>query len=392
MKRVLLAWEAGAGRGHVVTLARVARALRGVAACDAALGWMDHAQEIAPYCDCVFPGVRLGINREARTARNAPPAATWAEYLLDCRFNETARIRTNVAWWIEVIRLRQIALVVADYAPNALMAARICGVPGVAVGTGYGIPPGELARFPVFLPEYATREADEAALVAAVNAAIVPLGGKPLASLPQVYARDGEMVRTLPLLDPYAAQRPADCYLPPVADYAGIADGRGNELFCYFSTREFENPALVEALATLGLPLACFLPNADAAVRERLRAAGAQISDHPLPVEEIAQRARLVFNSGQHGIACLALAAGLPQVCLPQHLEQLYHARRLEQAGAARVIWPRTAPADQIRQIVRDSWEDRAMANTAQHMARDLAAVFAEDDLALMRAQLSRWL
>ncbi|MFC3101837.1 hypothetical protein [Altererythrobacter lauratis] len=392
MKRVLLAWEAGAGRGHVVTLGRVAMALRGVAVCDAALGWMDYAAEIVPLCDAVYPGARLGLNLQGRQERNAPPSASWAEYLLDCRFGETDRVRANVAWWVETIRTRRIALVVADYAPNALMAARICGVPAVAVGTGYGIPPADLESFPVFLPEYPDREADEAALVAAINAAIVPLGARPLAHLPQIYARDGELVRTLPLLDPYASWRYESSYLPPVADYAGIGPGTGQEVFCYFSTREFENPALVEALESCGLPMVCFLPNAPDDVRTRLLAAGAEISAYPLPVAQIAARARLVLNSGQHGIASLALAAGLPQVCLPQHLEQLFHARRLAHAGTARVIWPRNADAATISAAIRESWEDTGMAVRTRTLAQGLAPIFAADDLALMRERLTPWL
>ena len=392
MKRVLLAWEAGAGRGHVVTLARVARALQGIALCDAALGWMDHVAEIEPWVDLAYPGTRLGINLQGRLDRNAPPNATWAEYLLDCRFDEPERLHRNVAWWVDVIRTRRIALIVADYAPNALMAARICGIPALAIGTGYGIPPAELEQFPVFLPDYAQPEVNQPRMAESINAALAPLGFPPISALPQVYARSGDLLRTLPLLDPYADWRQAESYLPPVADYAGLAPGNGDALFCYFSTREFANPALIEALEQCRLPIVCFLPNAPEDIRQRLQATGAEISDRPLPVAEIGRRARLLMNSGQHGILSLALAAGLPQLCLPQHLEQLFHARRVAQAGAASVVWPRTAPLDAIVSAIREAWDDNAMAARAGDVARELAPAFARDDLALMRERLQAWL
>lgn len=388
MKRVLLAWEAGAGRGHVVTLARAARALQGIALCDAALGWMDHAAELQPWCDLVYPGSQLGLNLAGRLDRNAPPNATWSEYLLDCRFDEGERVRTNVAWWVETIRTRRIDLVVADYAPNALMAARICGIPALAIGTGYGIPPADLDSFPVFLPEYTEREADEAALVATINQALAPLGFQPIDFLPQVYARSGEIVRTLPLLDPYAAWRQPESYLPPVADYGGLAPGTGTELFCYFSTREFENPALVEALELSRLPIVAFLPNAPADVRQRLAAAGVTISDQPLPVAEIGRRARLVMNSGQHGILSLALTAGLPQVCLPQHLEQLFHARQLVKAGAGALVWPRHAPVEDILGAIMAAWNDAGLAQRAHTLAQELSATLVEDDIGLLQQRL----
>jgi hypothetical protein len=367
-----------------------------MAECDAALGWVDHAAELEPFCARVFPGVALPLDREARIARQAPPNATWADYLHDCRFHDGAMLAANVAWWLDTFARRQISVVVGDYAPCALMAAQIAGIPALAVGTGYGIPPAHLAEFPVFLADHPVREADEAALVAGINAALGPLGLPEMTRLPQVYRRSADLLRTLPMLDPYAAHRTGHAYLPPVADYAGISEGTGTEMFCYFSTREFENPALVEALASCGLPLRCFLPAAPAGVRERLLAAGAAIEDRPVPVQDIARRSRMVFNSGQHGILCLSLAAGLPQLCLPQHLEQLYHARRAEQAGVARVIPPGQPDAATIRAAMLDLWHDTGPAAPAGLRARALAAEvapqFRADDAPLLREHIAPWL
>lgn len=391
MTRVMLAWEAGAGRGHVVTLARVARALQGMAECDAALGWMDHATEIAPWCDRVFPGVALPLDRAAHKARNAPPNATWADYLLDCGFANGDRLHRNVAWWLDTFARRDIGLLIADYAPCALMAAQIAGIPSLAIGTGYGIPPAELAEFPIFLPEYSVREVDEGEMAGTVNRALAPLGFAPIDSLPQIYRRSGDLLRTLPMLDPYADRRGGG-YLPPVADYARIGDGTGEELFCYFSTSEFENPALVEALANCGLPLRCFLPAAPPEVRARLEAVGAILEDRPVPVADIARRSRAVFNSGQHGILCLSLAAGLPQLCLPQHLEQLYHARRAEEAGVARVAWPRGIAAEAIGDALQALWNDSGMAAQARAVARDVAPLFVADDAEMLRQRIAPWL
>ncbi len=388
----MLAWEAGAGRGHVVTLARVARALDGLAVCDAALGWMDHAAEIEPFVDLAYHGARLPYDFDGHRARKAPANATWADYLLDCHFTDGDKLRRNVAWWIETLQVRGIGLVVADYAPRALMAARILGIPSLAIGTGYGIPPASLETFPVFLPEYAQREADEAQMVGAINRSLAPLGYPPIRYLPEIYARTGDLLRTLPMLDPYRDLRdPAD-YMPPVTDYAGAAQGTGSELFCYFSSYELENPALVEALETSGLPTFAYLPGASDEVRARLVRAGVAISDRPLPVAEITARARLMFTSGQHGILSLGMAAGLRQVFLPQHLEHLYMARRAEEAGVGRVIWPRTAPAQTLVETLHAVWHDAAMGQAVQAMAGELAGGFVTDDAALLRQRLAPYL
>ncbi len=387
----MLAWEGGAGRGHVVTLARVARALAGYVPCDAALGWMDHAGEIAPWCEAVFPGVKLPYNKQARKDRAAPPSASWAEWLFDCGFADGAKVAARVAWWLEILALRQTTLVIGDYAPCALMAARISGIPALAIGTGYAIPPAGLKSFPVFLPEYSVREVDEAALAATISAALAPLGLPPLAHLPDVYARSGEIVRTLELLDPYRGQR-SGSYLPPVADYSGMAGDQGDTAFCYFSTTELAHEGLVEALATCGLPLRGFLPGAPDGVRERLAASGMRIETAPVAISEIAASARMLCNSGQHGMVCLGLAAGIPQVCLPQHLEQLYVARQAEARGVARVVWPKGTPSEAIREAMVATWHDSAARSAARDLARMLAPDFVHDDGPVLRKAISGWL
>ncbi|MET0360442.1 MAG: hypothetical protein ABW048_01695, partial [Sphingobium sp.] len=69
--RILLAWESGAGRGHIVTLRTVAEALGPAFAYDAALCVIDHAGELAPLCEMVFPGARLFVNPAVRGAPGA---------------------------------------------------------------------------------------------------------------------------------------------------------------------------------------------------------------------------------------------------------------------------------------------------------------------------------
>ncbi|HWK41296.1 MAG TPA: hypothetical protein VNR60_05130 [Croceibacterium sp.] len=392
MTRVMLAWEAGAGRGHVVTLARVGRALHGMAECDAALGWMTHAAELEPWCTAVFPGVALPYQRAARTKRRAPPNATWADYLNDCGFADGQRLRANVVWWLQMLARRRISLLIGDYAPCALLAARIAGIPALAVGTGYGIPPQTLPEFPVFLPEYAEREAVEAELVAVANDALGPLGLPRLRALPDIYARSDDLLRTLPLLDAYAEWRDPDAYMPPVTDFGGRSDGTGEEAFCYFSTTELANEGLVEALCSARFPLRAFLPGVAPDIRARLTGSGVRVEDASVPVEEIVRNSRLVLNSGQHGILCLGLAAGIPQVCIPQHLEQLYHARRAETAGVARVIWPRSSPRDMLLDLFHAAWQDQVMSQRARRLALQLAPHFVADDREALRSRLFPWL
>ncbi|MBB5686650.1 glycosyltransferase [Sphingobium boeckii] len=386
--RILLAWESGAGRGHLVTLKTVAAALGPDFIYDAALCRMDHAAEIAPLCDLVFPAACLYYDQAGVRGPGGTRTATWGEYLGDSGFRDPAFLTRQVRWWQDVLAARSTDLLVGDYAPCALMAAYSMSIPAVIVGTGYGIPPPRLPEFPVFLPEFSHRLYDEAEMLTLINQAVVPLGVPPLDHLSDIYRRSGELVRTLDMLDPYQGQREQPL-LPPVADVSRLMASDGDEIFVYFSTSELEDEAVLGAITTLGLPIRAFCPGLGPSAATRLTAAGVLLETAPVPVDLLVRRSRLIINAGQHGILCLGLAAGLPQICIPQHLEQLYHARRAEAAGVAQVatIHDRTAPI--LRQMIQNAYVDGRLASAARKSAEALQPQFAVRPEAVIRARLT---
>lgn len=384
--RILLAWEAGAGRGHVVTLKTVAAALGDRCAYDASLCAMDHAGELG-FCDLVFQGARLYADEERRHTPGAPRTATWGEFMGDTGFRNTAFLTRQVGWWQETMRARRTDLVVADYAPCALLAAQGLGVPTVLVGTGYSIPPEGLREFPVFLPEYPDRMFDEADMVRTINAAVEPLGVPRLDHLPDVYRRSQELVRTLDILDPYHGMR-GHPVLPPVADLARIPAGTGEELFVYFSTTELDDAPVAEALAGLDMPVRAFCPGIGEAMAARLRAGGVMLEEAPVPVDLIASRSRLILHSGQHGILSLGLAAGVPQIAIPQHLEHLYHARRAESQGVCTVATLEDRQCERLREMIADAYESPAMRARARDVAEHVRPQFAVDTARVARERI----
>ena len=371
--RILLANEFGAGRGHLVTLRQLARAFGDGFVFDAALCRRQHddiMQSIGAY---IYDGPRLIYRNARRTGPDAVRTSTWGEFLGDLGFSREARIAEIVAWWRHVIQSRQIAMVIADYAPLALLAARSLNVPSLATGTGYGLPPWQMTAFPMLRPENNIRLHDEAEMLAHVNRVATRHGLPPLRGLPEVYRASCTLVRTLPFLDPYRPWR-VDGYLPPVTDVGPVVASEGREVFLYFSTTEMEDPQVVDAVARLPLPRRGYLPGAPAGVAARLASSGMIVETAPVPVADIARRSRLVVNAGQHGILALGLYAGLPQVCLPQHLEQAWHARAAETGGVARVIDAQSRSSDAIMATISAVYHDDAMFAQAGQMARDLRA------------------
>lgn len=383
-----MACEGGSGRGHVVTLKSVAKALQDRFVFDAALCRLEYAAEIAPFCDAVYQGAVPSYDSRMRTGSESVRTATWGEFMGDLGFRDSAFLARQIGWWRDTMRARRISLVIADYAPCALLAARSWGIPCVGIGTGYGLPPPSLESFPILLPEFNQKLYDERTMVEAVNQAIVPLGSPAIQFLAQVYECDDQLHRSFPLLDPYWEHR-KNPPVPPVADYAQSVAQDGDEIFIYFSTTESNNAELMNAIADLDAPVRMVMPNIDQDLSARMAAADVIIERQPVDVDEISLRTRLMLNAGQHGIVSLSLAAGIPQVCFPQHLEQLFTARQVENAGAGRTIG-RSAQADTISALIQEAYQDNKLAARARQLAAEVRPYLAQDADIIIRSRLER--
>lgn len=387
-RTILLAWEGGAGRGHLVTLRIVAEALGTAHTYEAALCRMEHASELAPLCRAVFPGAPLYEFRKARIQAGGPGCATWAEFLGDLTFSQPERLSLQLDWWIELIRTRRYDLVIGDFAPLSMLAAHVLGIPSVCIGTGYSVPPPGMDEFPVLLPAYSRRIYSEQALLANVNAALERHRSAPLARLSDIYAATVQVPRTIAPLDPYAGMRRTSL-LPPLNESVQRSTGMGDEVFCYFSTREQDDEELMTALERLDMPVRGFFPGLGEAMKARLAKAGVAIETAPVPADLLGQRSRVMLHAGQHGTLCMALGLGLPQLAITQHLEHLYHARRAEEFGTVRVSMRRQWNADTILDAIGDLYETTALASAALDLSDRLRPHLFGDVSRLLRRRLA---
>ena len=194
-----------------------------------------------------------------------------------------------------------------------------------------------------------------------------------MTGLPEVYRATLPLVQTVPLLDPYRDWRKS-AHMRPVSDMGVLSEEPGDEVFVYFSTKEFDTPSVVEALERLPLPRRGFLPAAPAEVARRLAASGMVIEPAPVPVNDINRRSRMILNAGQHGIVCQGLYSGLPQVALPQHLEQMSNARRAQKAGCVRVIGPEHWETEGVIARILAAYNDAELQARARQVALELRA------------------
>jgi UDP:flavonoid glycosyltransferase YjiC (YdhE family) len=387
MLGALLAWEGGSGRGHVVPLRTIAEAVSDRFTFDAALCKLEHKNELAAFCEPV-QGPWLPYSGEYRKSQGNPAAATWGEFLADIGFRRPEILRESIGWWQGVMRECDISLVIGDHAPCALLAARGLGIPSVAIGGGYWLPPSNMETFPVLLPRYSRFLYDEAETVDIINSVVPEFGIPKLKRLPEVYAASDQLVFSLDMLDPYIEWRTQPA-LPPIIGGAVEPAPGGDEIFIYFSTTEKSDPRLMEAIGNLGVPVRAFIPGIDDKAAEDLTRRGVIVERSAVPVDLIAKRSRLMVNAAQHGTLCLGLGAGLPQVAVPQQREQVYNAEAAERRGVLVNVEKSDRDAERFRSIVLDAYEDAGMARRAGDLAEELRPHFQQNQRKLIRRRIA---
>ncbi len=387
MIRVLLACEGGSGLGHVTNLRTVAAALGPAFSFDGAHHHGQTLQTLAPYCDAVFPCPGLWVDSGRASAGVTAASWCWGNFLEACGFTRPMFLGESVSWWRRTMLLREIDLVVCDYAPRAQLAARTLGIPVVLTGTGYSVPPDGLVEFPAFMDRTARTVVDAQSIMDATNAICAIRGMRPLSRLPEFCDADVKLPVCIDLLDPYAGLRTGPRLSRPSA-FSGELAGGGEEVFVYLSNVAGDPPWLPEALADLGARVRVYAPWASAKVSALLASGGAIVEDNPVGPDLIAARSRLVVHYGQPGTTSMALAAALPQVALPQHYEQLTHARLAAATGAVAVVPRPELSRERFVAAIRGALGDDAMAAAARRVAPEVRAQMSIDAPGMIRETL----
>jgi hypothetical protein len=387
----LLANEAGGGRGHVTHLAAAARALGPGVRCIAALARDTYAAELAGLCDPVLTAPLLarpkGVDGPVPGFRGS---ADLGDILAAIGLADPAKVRRGLAFWRETIVRHDISLLIADFAPLALWAAKGLRDEGwaircVAFGVGYTVPPIGLETFPPYLPGITRRLHAEPETLAVLNKIGAGMGLDPLPRLAALYDVDLSLATGFAAFDPFADHRPPQGRIPPLVPKSAALAGEGDEIFVYFSTAELRDEALVQALTALPMPRRGYLPSASPEVKTRLQASGMELLDQPASADAIAARSRLILHAAPQGTVSLALLAGLPQFAVPQHLEQLFNAKRAESLEVLAYAMP---GSPDLADRIAVAYADRAMADRAKAVAQDLRRDHPSDALAILSRRL----
>jgi hypothetical protein len=195
----------------------------------------------------------------------------------------------------------------------------------------------------VLTPEVLVRlKTDEELLLAVINQARSMLAMAPLARLADIYDQvDDRFFMTWPETDHFGA-RAGHRYLGPTALAAKPAAvwpaPSGPRVFGYLQNM----PALellLRDLRAAGVCALLWINDLSPSLRQAYTSQRMKFLDQLVDLKSVADQADWAISHGNHSTLSSLMVAGLPQLLIPRHQEQLLVARRLVEQGCALIAY-----------------------------------------------------
>lgn len=337
MSRILLAWELGAGYGHVAVMRGVAQALRALGhECLFAVRELHPAEEFfEPELGPVFQTPRA----PAAAKQPVKLQLSYASLLHNTGFDDPLALAARLRAWRQLIQTLRIDAVLANHAPGALIAARSLALPRSVFGASFTVPPA-LSPFPAFQPQLQFDPQvlirNEGQVLLQLNQALERLRLAPFDCLQDIFADSHTCVFGYPELDVYETARPQV--------FAGLADHShgeappwpdmpGPRVFAYL--RPFKH--LEPLLRALHASRVCALVRIADVPLEKLRPylrPGLTFTSKSIHLRQAAEQCDAMIHYAPDGTTAEMLLAGKPGLLLPIDVEKVLTARRAQQLGA----------------------------------------------------------
>jgi len=376
MANFLVGWELGGGLGHAGRLKPLAAGLakrgHGVT-----LWLRDLVQTDRLLADLALPRLQAPVWLH-RTVGVPEPQVSLAEILLGCGYLHPHTLQPLVQGWLAALRLSKADAMLVDYAPSALLAARIAGVPAASVGMGFWLPPA-VVPIPAFRDwqpiAHGRVEQAEQQVLASINGVLRQHGAAPLPALWQLFGGDLPLLCSWPEIDHYGRPpgEPVDWlgpnFLPDGGQPPHWPAGDGPRVFAYLKAGHPDHAACLHALVAAGCTVLCYLPEVTSGLAPPVVSPRIHYASSPVDLGLAFAEAGLVVCHAGQATVVQALLAGVPLLLLPMQAEQFLMARQVERTGAAVNAAMRPRPADfdaMLRQLL------------AQPACRAAAAAFAQ--------------
>ena len=389
-KRFLLAWELGAGFGHLTQLTPFAEHLRKAGhACAFAVRHLSAAENCLPsgLGPCFQAPTRLGpAHNPVRTQ------VSYASLLHNIGFDNPTELAARLRAWRELLRMLRTEFVIATHSPLALIAAQSMQIPTMEVGTGFTVPPAT-TPYPCYpgTGEVASAilEKNEAAVLQELNQALERLKLAPMETLQTFHRQAQRRLLSYAPLDHYPDRKSADDYYGRPPFHFGEApkwpSGSGRKLFVYLRPGPLAQP-LLQALTHINARVLIRLDGLDEAGLQGQLPRHMSVTSQSIHTGAAAEQCDAYIGMGAHGLSCDMALAGKPGLNLPHSMETSLLSRALLRHGAGLMVPP--DGADTLQEHVDRLLEDDSLGEAAQRLIPADARPQAEE---IVRNALSLW-
>jgi UDP:flavonoid glycosyltransferase YjiC (YdhE family) len=370
-RRILFIWELGDGLGHVSRMLPLARHLQGAGAtCLFAVRNVENSHKILG--DTGMALLQAPVTHPVTDYRGRATIGAYGDILETVGYGRLDRLNPLLSAWDGLYQTVEPDLIVADYAPTGLLAAR-GRIPALAIGDWFTLPPSTLDAFP-HLRDKGPR-IPESDLLAVVQDSQKRRNAHAPPALPGILDCAASAIITLPELDCYAHLRKRPAVGPLLPLPAPLETQRYEvDYFAYLSLGFRATSKVLEALVSMPVQGSVYLRDASAQQRDEWRDKGLTIYNSPQDMREMAVNSGVIIHHGGLGTIETVFALGRPQMLVPRHLEQSVNSRMAGRLGLA--VAMKTGGKFEVKHVVgalRHAIESTTLRESAARKAAELA-------------------
>jgi len=385
----VFAWELGGGLGHAARIKPLAQELlrRGHRV---RLILRDLAGVAEVLNDLAVPKLQAPVY-QLKTMGLLQPQASLAEILLANGYLQAGHLGAQIDGWLSAFECCGATAVIGDYAPSAVLAARIAGLPTATVGIGFYMPP-EIQPIPTFrdweaIPAARIAHA-ETQVLTSVNTVLARHGCAPVEALWRLYSGDRPLLCTWPEFDHYSRQNRPDnkkadqtwwgpTFLSSTGQDSAESNpawpvGTGPRVFAYLKAGHPDHALWLQALVDKGCRVLCYLPEVATGKPAPVRSAAIHYAKRPINIGALMPSCELMVCHAGEATLTQGLLAGVPLLLLPMQPEQFLMARGVARSTGAAINaaeHPRPTPMKALLAQLLDTplMRDKARAFAARY-------------------------
>ncbi|WP_415893744.1 glycosyltransferase [Neptuniibacter sp. PT8_73] len=343
MANIVFAWELGAGLGHLSRLAVLMNRLD-------ALGHNLTLVLNDPSNLDAFDLPESLLILPAPSFKTLPskkqPTVSLPCILQNRGFQGPKVLRGIVRSWHGIFKVTQPDLLIFDYAPSAMLAARNLACPKVNIGSGFSelVPGSPCSVMRTDLKDAAKlTKLMESRIVGLINCICDQFGYHRVQFLSDLYQYDLAIISTLPDLDPYKRNPDKSLYINFEITEQGVnainwKSGNKKRVFVYLTMGHYGVIETLDALLAENCEVICYGMGFPPKMIETYSRKGIQFSLDPINAPELLPTADLVVCHAGKGLITESLFFGTPLLLLPTHMEQRMNAELVKSLGSGLTI------------------------------------------------------